>query len=265
MRDLGDYSGPANQNFGPLTEDAVRNFQNAHGLQADGVVAGRTLYLLIPEAEPAETTEERAAREAAEAKEKAAAEAEAARAQAAEAKARAGIEGGGYPAPGPSDPDPADVEYTPWSEAKKVFAIGMDASVYDVKTGLTYTVRSFSNGNHADVEPVTVQDTAIMKETFDGVWKWDPRPVWVTVNGRVMACSINGMPHGGGVNANNGMDGQICIHFLGSATHNGNTAFGKQHQDAALEAYEAAKALAAAGKGAKPAEAAPSPTPAGAR
>lgn len=133
----------------------------------------------------------------------------------------------------------SEVELLKWSEAKGIFTIGVDAKVYDVRSGQTYYVRSFSNGAHADVEPVTKEDTAIMLKTYGGKWKWDPRPVWVTINGRTMAASINGMPHGGGVNNSNGMDGQICIHFKGSTTHNGNKSFERDHQDAITEAWNA--------------------------
>ena len=133
------------------------------------------------------------------------------------------------------------VELANWSEIKEVFTIGVPAAVYDVHSGRTYYVKSFSNGQHADVEPVTAEDTAIMKETFNGVWSWDVRPVWVTVNGRTFAGSINGMPHGGGVNDNNNMDGQVCIHFLHSTTHNGNSSYTKLHQDVLKEAFALAQ------------------------
>ncbi|MDR2939005.1 MAG: SH3 domain-containing protein [Clostridiales bacterium] len=137
------------------------------------------------------------------------------------------------------EPDTAytGVELTPWAQAKNIFAIGQDAEVYDIYTGETYYVRSFSNGSHADVEPVTANDTAIMKSTYGGVWKWDPRPVLVLINGHTMAASINGMPHGGGVNSGNNMDGQVCIHFKGSSAHNGNYSFTNWHQEALMDAY----------------------------
>ncbi len=129
------------------------------------------------------------------------------------------------------------VELTPWSQAKQIFTIGKSAKIYDIYTGKVYYVKSFSNGSHADVEPVTAQDTATMKSTYGGVWKWDPRPVLVTINGHTMAASINGMPHGGGVNDNNGMNGQVCIHFKGSSAHNGNYSFTNWHQEVLMEAY----------------------------
>lgn len=133
------------------------------------------------------------------------------------------------------------VEFTEWTIAKNIFTIGVPAKIYDIYTGKVYYVKSFSNGNHADVEPITKEDTSIMKSTFDGVWSWDVRPVLVTINGKTMAASINGMPHAVGVNDLNGMDGQICIHFKGSKTHNGNVSYTNLHQQVALEAYNLTK------------------------
>jgi uncharacterized protein YraI len=131
------------------------------------------------------------------------------------------------------------VELMEWSEVKSIFTIGVAAEVYDVRTGLTYYVKSFSNGMHADVEPVTTQDTEIMKSTYNNHWDWDGRPVWVTINGHTIAAAINGMPHGGGVNGDNGMNGQVCLHFKGSTVHNGNMTYSRQLQAVVTEAYGA--------------------------
>ncbi len=139
------------------------------------------------------------------------------------------------------EPAVPSAELVEWSEAKDIFTIGVAAEVYDVRSGLTYQVKSFSNGNHADVEPVTEQDTATMKQTYGGAWSWDTRPVIVTINGRSLAASINGMPHGGGVNGSNGMNGQVCIHFKGSTTHNGNRSHEADHQRCVMEAYNFGK------------------------
>lgn len=135
------------------------------------------------------------------------------------------------------------VEDLSWQEIKagNLFPTGVDARVLDLYTGKVYYVRSFSNGNHADVEPVTTDDTSIMKSTFGGVWSWDVRPVLVTINGHSLAGSINGQPHGGGVNSGNGMEGQVCIHFRGSTVHNGNTNFAALHQKVASEALSLAR------------------------
>lgn len=133
------------------------------------------------------------------------------------------------------------VELLDWSEAKKVFTLGTPAQVIDVRTRITYQVSSFSNGKHADVEPISPEDTANMKRTYGGSWSWDTRPVLVIINGRTLAASINGMPHGGGVNDNNNMNGQVCIHFKGSKTHNGNKSHENDHQNAVMEAFNTAK------------------------
>lgn len=131
------------------------------------------------------------------------------------------------------------VELVEWSEAKNILKLYTPIKVYDIRTGITYQIQSFSNGLHADVETLTKDDTAKLLQTYNGKWKWDPRPVWVTINGRTIAASINGMPHGGGTIANNGLNGQICLHFKGSTTHNGNRSFAQWHQDVLMEAYNA--------------------------
>ena len=136
-------------------------------------------------------------------------------------------------------PEP-QVELLDWGHVRTILRTGVTYEVYDVRTGLTYNIRSFSNGNHADVEPVTLEDTAILRRTFNGVWSWDPRPVWITIEGRTIAAAINGMPHGGGVIANNGIYGHICLHFRGSFTHGGNGVYAAQMQNAVTQAYNAA-------------------------
>ena len=137
---------------------------------------------------------------------------------------------------------PSGVELTPWSEAKTIFKTYTPAKVTDVRTGAVYYIQSFSNGLHADVEPLTKADTEILYNTFGRKWSWAVRPVWVTINGHTMAASINGRPHASGTIGGNGMNGQVCLHFKGSSTHNGNKSFAKLHQDMVMEAWNAAQA-----------------------
>lgn len=212
LKETKFYSGPLNGRFGPLTEEAVIRFQKANGLEADGIVGRATLELLN---KPAKSGDKSSSSDAS--------------------------SGTASKKPAESRKSQSGVELIEWSEAKNIIKIGLTAQIYDVRTGLTYNVRSFSNGKHADVEPVTVEDTATLKKTYGGTWSWDPRPVWVTVNGHTIAASINGMPHGGGINDSNGMDGQICLHFKGSATHNNNTSYAQQHQNTVDEAWRAAR------------------------
>jgi hypothetical protein len=135
---------------------------------------------------------------------------------------------------------PGTVEMLEWREARNIMTLGTVATIVDVRTGATWEVASFSNGNHADVEPISHEDTAIMRAAFGGSWDWTPRPVLVLINGRTLAASINGMPHGGSTRTN-GMNGHICLHFLGSSTHRSAPSHVRDHQDAVREAYNTAR------------------------
>ena len=129
------------------------------------------------------------------------------------------------------------IELLPWSEARRVWSRGDIAQITDVRTGIVYHVRNMGNGNHSDVETVTQADTNAMRQTYGGVWSWATRPVIVSVNGRHIAASINGMPHAGATIVGNGMQGHVCIHFRGSRTHNGNRRHEQDHQNAVMEAF----------------------------
>ena len=143
------------------------------------------------------------------------------------------------PAHGSATFVPGQVEMLEWSEARRVMTIGTPATIIDLRTGITYQVASFSNGNHADVETITAEDTARMLEAFGGRWCWTPRPVLVLINGRSLVASINGMPHAGSTNFSNNMNGHVCLHFLNSP-HFGNQQHGRDHQNAVREAYRLA-------------------------
>ncbi|HIQ62144.1 MAG TPA: peptidoglycan-binding protein [Candidatus Avichristensenella intestinipullorum] len=91
--------------------------------------------------------------------------------------------------------------------------------IKDVRTGTVIRVRLLYGSNHLDVEPATKEDTAKLKQVYGGVWSWDRRPVLVKYGSRVIAASMNGMPHGEQAIYDNDFDGQFCIHFLNSKTH----------------------------------------------
>lgn len=93
------------------------------------------------------------------------------------------------------------------------------AIVTDVLTKKSFTVIRKGGTNHADVEPLTAKDTAIMKSIYGGKWSWDRRAVWVEIEGTLYAGSMNGMPHGKEIINNNNFAGHFCIHFTGSRTH----------------------------------------------
>lgn len=114
-------------------------------------------------------------------------------------------------------------------------------TVTDVKTGLSWKVRRFGGWYHADCEPVTAADTAIMKRARGGVWSWDRRAIWVTYNGKSVAASMNGMPHMVDPTKNNNFDGHFCIHLLNSKVHETSREC-PRHQAMVQEAYRKGRA-----------------------
>ena len=138
------------------------------------------------------------------------------------------------PAPG----EVGTVELIEWSVVRNIIPQNVPLTVVDTRTGLTWQMISFSHGNHADVWPATSDDTEIMRQAFGG-WTWTPRPIVLIVGDRTFAASMNGMPHGGG-SGTNGFNGHVCMHFVGSRTHNGNRSHERDHQNAIQEAYRTA-------------------------
>jgi len=132
------------------------------------------------------------------------------------------------------------VELLSWSYVRNnVIRNGVYLQVTDVRTGITFWLTAFSQGNHADVVPVSSDDTYAIRRAFGGRWTWEPRAVWVTVDGRTIAASLNGMPHGGTPRSGNGMAGHLCLHFYGSRTHNGNRSHERDHQNRVQDALNA--------------------------
>ena len=89
-------------------------------------------------------------------------------------------------------------------------------------TGLSWQVVRSGGTNHADVQPKTAQDTALMKKAYGGTWSWNRRAIWVSIGGEKYAASMNGMPHGSDSIKDNDFDGHHCIHFTNSRTHGTN-------------------------------------------
>lgn len=117
----------------------------------------------------------------------------------------------------------------PWHEAKLIIPRKAYLKVVDLETGLAFNAQRRAGSSHADVQPLTIADTQIMKQIYDGAWSWHRRAILVEANGRMLAASMHGMPHGGDGIPDNGFSGHFCIHFQGSTTHGkGNVDLGHQ-------------------------------------
>ena len=110
-------------------------------------------------------------------------------------------------------------EFLTWSQTKEIFRMHDKARAVDVDSGMSFNVERRAGNNHADVQPLTARDSAIMKIIYGGKWSWKRKAIIVEVGGRRIAASMNGMPHGAGAISGNDFDGHFCMHFLDSRTH----------------------------------------------
>ena len=111
-------------------------------------------------------------------------------------------------------------EYLSWPEVNVLFPRYAKADVIDVDTGLTFRVQRRGGSRHADVQPLTAADTAIMKQAYGGKWSWKRRAAIVQLDdGRRIAASMAGMPHGQGAIEGNNFNGHFCLHFKDSQIH----------------------------------------------
>ena len=124
------------------------------------------------------------------------------------------------------------------------WAKGTSAKVYDVKTGIVWTLRRWSGGNHVEAEPLTSADTAKMCKAY-GVSRaseipWNYRPILVLIGEHNYCASIYGEEHtstNDGVISNNNFKGTMCVHFTNSKTHDTDR-INSGHQDNIQYAYE---------------------------
>jgi len=201
LKALGWFGGTIGGNYLTRTTQAVKDFQSAAKLEADGVATAKTQEALYASGAPRQTAEDS----------------------------------------GESTATPASgkVVALDWwtSDIQSIFYRGRTVVVTDVRTGLSWREKRLGGTNHADCEPLTAKDTAAMKAAYGGSWSWDRRPVWVSIDGVRYAASMNGMPHGSGP-LDNGFAGHHCIHFVNSRTH-GTNRVDAAHQAAIREATAA--------------------------
>ena len=110
-----------------------------------------------------------------------------------------------------------------WStEVDPAFPVGTTATVTDYNTGKAFTVQRTGGTGHADVEVADSAAYTTFLECFgvpnDAQPTWEKRAVVVTVGSSTYAASLFGHPAGADTIADNGMDGHVCLYFMGSTS-----------------------------------------------
>ena len=201
LKALKYYDGELTGHFGGKTKEAVRQFQRDHDISADGVAGPKTIAKLQEEY----------------------------------AKAVGGGNGGN----GGNGSYGRTIYNLGWFQHQSCFynnssymglRAGKTITLTDIDTGRSFKVKIQSaNGNHADVEPATSSDTAVLCSLYgvstasqlESQNKYQRRAMVVTsVNGNYQAIgSIYAIPHGSDNVSGNNFDGQFCLHFKDSKTH----------------------------------------------
>ena len=183
--ELGFLSGGADGIYGVKTAAAVRAYQKANKLSADGVAGQKTLSSLGSASAAKNNTSSSNTTTASTTTTQTS-----------------------------TKPSASRVQYANWyTTVKSVAKKYPYATVYDFSTGISWQVHIFSVGAHADYEPVTANDTAKLERAFGGN-TWTPKAVWVIFsNGSVYLGSTHSMPHEVQHVRDNNFAGHSCLHF----------------------------------------------------
>lgn len=207
------YSLVADGDYGALTQKAIVAFQKLNGLTVDGVAGAKTQEVLYSgsavkyDKSLDETT---------------------------------AIDDDAGKASGPST---SSVKCLYWyTEVKPNIANGNHLTVFDPSTNLQWTLRVYSRGHHADCEPLTATDTAIMFKAFGYVNTWTPKAVYVKLpSGTWTLATMHNVPHLSGSIKDNDFDGHLCVHFLRTMEEceANDPNYGVTHQKAIRAAWKA--------------------------
>lgn len=218
---LGYLSGGIDGIFGPSTGTAVSAFQKKNSLTADRIVGSLTWAKLN------------------------ASNAVGASSSLINQGSGTGSSSSPAQSQGFTAPKASEVRFAMWYSEVKARAKSMPkATIYDFMTGKHYNVNIFSNGAHADAEPITAKDTATMEAAL-GKDSWTPRPVWVIFSdGRVYMASTHSRGHEVDHNPNNNLQGHICIHFPREMSEAEKTGpYAVSHQNAILAGWDVTQSM----------------------
>ena len=195
-------SGKADGKYGSATKKAVVAFQKKQKLTADGVAGRKTLTALEnalknqASTQTAETTETTRTAETTEATTQTTTSTPTLKA--------------GYA------PDGSRLRLLHWfNDIKGTLKNGDHLLIYEPISGISWTLRVYSRGNHCDSEPLTAQDTENMVKAFGGKNTWTQKGVYVKLPSGIWTIgSTHDMPHMSGSIKDNKFNGHLCVHFL---------------------------------------------------
>lgn len=112
-------------------------------------------------------------------------------------------------------PSSGSVKLLHWfNQVKPAISSGQSATVHDPGSGISFRIRFYSLGHHADSEPMTLTDTLLMNRAF-GLPSWNIHPVYVKLpSGAWVMATMHNRPHLSGAIQSNGFGGHLCVHFL---------------------------------------------------
>lgn len=210
LKILGYFSGTCDGIYGEQTETAVKKFQKARGMSEDGIAGKVTIKLIFGE--------------------------DAADASSGSGSAGSSASGSGSSGSSSGSGSSSKTELIDWFDGgNNIIPKGATFTIKDIRTGTTIKCKHLYGGNHLDAEPLNADETAKLKKVYGGSWSWDRRPILISYGGRIIAASMNGMPHGDQSIYNNDFDGQFCIHLKNSKTH-GTAKVDPDHQACVNEA-----------------------------
>ena len=183
-----NYNVSADGSYGPQTVAAVKLFQQINGLTADGVAGARTQEVLYSgNAKKYQPTE-----------------------------SGTGSSSGSASMGSVSGPSGSEVQLLHWfNEVKTSLKTGQNILAYEPKSGISFTLYVMSRGRHADVEPLTAEDTAKMMRAWNNEVTWTPKVVYIKLpDGRWSLATMHNVAHGSQTIKGNDFDGQNCVHFL---------------------------------------------------
>ena len=215
-----DYLLSADGTYGEETVEAVMEFQRINGLSADGVAGSKTQKLLYSGSAKKYTGSSSSSSGSV--------------SSSAGASAMGSFTG----------KNGKTILLLHWfDEIKPSLKTGQNLSVYEPDSGISFTLYVMSRGRHADVEPLTADDTEKMMRAWGGKETWTPKMVYIGLpDGRWTMAVMHNVAHGSQVISGNNFDGQNCVHFLRdmSECEENDPDYGVTNQNALRKAWKAA-------------------------